>query len=110
MSWYVLEDKANADRAIQQVSTQTQHLSQKSSKILLPRNSYILLFNTKFIITDAQEQETSVGDGEYIHAAEGNEHEHFEVEDDREPIVRNTFADEQPTFTSTEANNPYAEI
>jgi len=64
MSWYVLEDKANADRAMQ------------------------------------QDRETNDEDDQ----------EHFEVEDDRAPIVRNTFADDQPTFSSTEPTNSYAQI
>lgn len=33
--------------------------------------------------------------------------EHFEVGDDREPIVRNTFADEQPTFVNSERTNSH---
>ena len=39
-----------------------------------------------------------------------DDQEHFEVEDDRTPIVRNTFADDQPTFSSTETTNSYAQI
>ena len=27
--------------------------------------------------------------------------DHFDVGDDREPIIRNTFADDQPTFRSS---------
>ena len=32
---------------------------------------------------------------------------HFNVGDDREPIVRNSFADEQPTFVSSERTEPH---
>ena len=51
-------------------------------------------------ISNLQDRETSDEDDQ----------EHFEVEDDRAPIVRNTFADDQPTFSSTEPTNSYAQI
>ena len=56
-----------------------------------------------------QEQQERV-DAEGPANIEEDNDDHFDVGDDREPIIRNTFADDQPTFrSSTQRGNVHTQ-